>query len=103
MGQKINPTGFRLSVNRDWASKWYANSKHFPATLNEDIQDAGKSYKDAFTNSTDPLVKVLSDVGGALSGVADRVFSGFRGRGGGGSQPPSDEDSNNEGNNGNSK
>src|ERR1043166_7192553 len=38
MGQKINPTGFRLSVNRDWASKWYANSKHFPATLNKDIK-----------------------------------------------------------------
>jgi Zn-dependent protease with chaperone function len=68
--------------------------------LNEDIQDAGKSYKEAFTTSTDPLVKVLSDVGGALSGVADRVFSGFRGRGGGGDQPPSDEDSNNGGNNG---
>src|SRR5258707_14047132 len=38
MGQKINPTGFRLAVNRDWASKWYANSKHFPTTLNEDIK-----------------------------------------------------------------
>src|SRR6266540_4308711 len=38
MGQKINPTGFRLSVNRDWASKWYANSKHFASTLNEDIK-----------------------------------------------------------------
>src|SRR6201987_1256004 len=38
MGQKINPTGFRLSVNRDWASKWYANSKHFATTLNEDVK-----------------------------------------------------------------
>src|SRR5437773_11716155 len=38
MGQKINPTGFRLSVNRDWASKWYANTKHFAPTLNEDIE-----------------------------------------------------------------
>ena len=38
MGQKINPIGFRLSVNRDWTSKWYANSKHFAATLNEDIK-----------------------------------------------------------------
>lgn len=38
MGQKIHPTGFRLSVNRDWASKWYANSKHFPTILNEDIK-----------------------------------------------------------------
>ena len=36
MGQKINPTGFRLSVNRNWASKWYANSKNFPAMLFED-------------------------------------------------------------------
>src|SRR6266704_571823 len=38
MGQKIHPTGFRLSVNRDWSSKWYANSKHFPTILNEDIK-----------------------------------------------------------------
>src|SRR5213596_642326 len=38
MGQKINPTGFRLSVNRDWASKWYANTKHFAPTLKEDIK-----------------------------------------------------------------
>src|SRR5881396_1973634 len=38
MGQKINPTGFRLAVNRDWASKWYANSKHFATTLNEDVK-----------------------------------------------------------------
>src|SRR5215469_1746129 len=38
MGQKINPTGFRLAVNRDWASKWYANSKHFASTLNEDVK-----------------------------------------------------------------
>ncbi len=38
MGQKINPIGFRLAVNRDWTSKWYANSKHFPTTLNEDIK-----------------------------------------------------------------
>jgi Zn-dependent protease with chaperone function len=69
--------------------------------LNEDFQAAGKSYKDAFANSTDPLVKVLSDVGGALSGVTDRIFSGFRRGGGGGSeQPPSDEDNNDEGNNG---
>lgn len=38
MGQKINPTGFRLSVNHNWASRWYANSKDFPRMLNEDIK-----------------------------------------------------------------
>ncbi|MBA2350549.1 MAG: 30S ribosomal protein S3 [Pseudomonadota bacterium] len=38
MGQKINPTGFRLSVLRNWTSKWYANSRHFAGMLNEDIK-----------------------------------------------------------------
>ncbi len=38
MGQKINPTGFRLAVNRNWTSRWYANSKNFATMLNEDIK-----------------------------------------------------------------
>ena len=37
MGQKIHPIGFRLSVTRDWSSRWFANSKAFPAMLREDI------------------------------------------------------------------
>lgn len=37
MGQKIHPVGFRLSVTRDWSSRWFANSKAFPAMLREDI------------------------------------------------------------------
>ena len=38
MGQKIHPTGFRLAVNRNWTSKWFANSKHYADVLNEDIR-----------------------------------------------------------------
>jgi small subunit ribosomal protein S3 len=38
MGQKIHPTGFRLAVQRNWSSKWYATSKNFPAMLNEDVK-----------------------------------------------------------------
>ena len=38
MGQKINPIGFRLAVNRNWASRWYANNKNFPVMLLEDIK-----------------------------------------------------------------
>jgi small subunit ribosomal protein S3 len=38
MGQKIHPTGFRLSVTRDWSSRWYTNDKNFPTMLNEDVQ-----------------------------------------------------------------
>ncbi len=38
MGQKIHPIGFRLSVQRNWTSKWYANTKNFPGMLQEDIK-----------------------------------------------------------------
>ena len=38
MGQKIHPIGFRLSVQKNWTSRWYANSKNFPALLNNDIK-----------------------------------------------------------------
>ena len=37
MGQKINPNGFRLGVNRDWEAKWYAD-KNYADTLNEDLR-----------------------------------------------------------------
>jgi small subunit ribosomal protein S3 len=38
MGQKIHPVGFRLAVNRNWSSRWYANSKNFAPMLAEDIK-----------------------------------------------------------------
>src|SRR5689334_9786487 len=37
MGQKIHPTGFRLAVSRNWASRWYAGNNNFAAMLKEDI------------------------------------------------------------------
>ena len=36
MGQKIHPTGFRLAVTRAWSSRWFANSRDFPAMLDVD-------------------------------------------------------------------
>src|SRR3954465_6007755 len=38
MGQKIHPTGFRLALNKNWASRWYANNKNFPGMLLEDVK-----------------------------------------------------------------
>jgi len=38
MGQKIHPTGFRLSVQKNWSSKWFANTKHFSEMLLKDIE-----------------------------------------------------------------
>ncbi len=38
MGQKIHPTGFRLAVTRNWASRWYASNRNFASMLAEDLE-----------------------------------------------------------------
>lgn len=36
MGQKTNPIGLRIAVNKDWRSKWYSEKKEFGKLLTED-------------------------------------------------------------------
>ena len=38
MGQKINPTGLRIGVIKDWESRWYAKKSDFGDTLVEDYE-----------------------------------------------------------------
>ena len=38
MGQKINPIGLRLGINRTWDSRWFANSRDFGKLLHEDVK-----------------------------------------------------------------
>jgi len=38
MGQKVNPIGYRLAVNREWRSRWYASPKELPEFLHADIK-----------------------------------------------------------------
>ena len=38
MGQKVHPTGIRLGIVKEWASKWYADSKTFPEYVRTDHQ-----------------------------------------------------------------
>ncbi len=38
MGQKINPIGFRLSVSRNWNSRWFATGDDFSRMLGEDLK-----------------------------------------------------------------
>ncbi|MFP5344098.1 MAG: 30S ribosomal protein S3 [Gammaproteobacteria bacterium] len=38
MGHKVNPTGMRLGVIRDWNSTWYADSKNYADYLNTDLK-----------------------------------------------------------------
>jgi len=36
MGQKVHPIGIRLGITKDWASKWYADSRTFPQYIETD-------------------------------------------------------------------
>ncbi|MCE2522664.1 MAG: 30S ribosomal protein S3 [Rhodobacteraceae bacterium] len=38
MGQKVNPVGMRLQVNRTWDSRWYADRREFGDLLQEDLK-----------------------------------------------------------------
>jgi len=63
MGQKVNPVGMRVGVNRDWNSRWYANDQEYHVFLNQDIKirklltaeckDASLSHIDIERNKTD--------------------------------------------------
>lgn len=37
MGQKVNPIGIRLGINKTWSSKWTVDKKLYAATLKEDL------------------------------------------------------------------
>lgn len=53
MGQKVNPVGYRLGVNKDWDSRWYSK-KDYADNLNKDIKIREyilKNLKDAAISS----------------------------------------------------
>ena len=39
MGQKVNPNGLRLGINKDWQAKWYAKGKDFSKNLEKDVSE----------------------------------------------------------------
>jgi small subunit ribosomal protein S3 len=38
LGQKVNPIGLRIAVNKNWRSRWYAGKKEFADLLQEDLK-----------------------------------------------------------------
>src|ERR1700759_852556 len=38
MGQKVNPGGLRLGINRTWDSRWFAGKGEYGKLLHEDMQ-----------------------------------------------------------------
>ena len=46
MGQKINPIGLRLGINRTWDSRWYSNKGEYGQLLHEDMKIRDALLKD---------------------------------------------------------
>ena len=65
MGQKVNPVGMRVGVNRDWTSRWYANDNEYHVFLNEDIkvrEYLEKNLKDALLSHVE-IERIKTDKG----------------------------------------
>ena len=46
MGQKVNPVGLRLGINRTWDSRWYAGKNEYGKLLHEDMKIREELMKD---------------------------------------------------------
>ena len=65
MGQKVNPVGLRIGVNKNWNSRWYANDQEFHVFLNEDIKIRNfleKKLKDALLSHVE-IERIKTDKG----------------------------------------
>ncbi|HOV93395.1 MAG TPA: 30S ribosomal protein S3 [Spirochaetales bacterium] len=45
MGQKVNPIGLRIGINKDWSSHWYVEPRDYAKTLHEDIAIRKRIYE----------------------------------------------------------
>jgi small subunit ribosomal protein S3 len=57
MGQKTNPIGLRVAVNKDWRSKWYADKKEFSKLLGED-HEIRKLLKKKLESASVPRIQI---------------------------------------------
>ncbi len=57
MGQKTNPIGLRIAVNRDWRSKWYADKRDFGGLLSEDFH-IRKILKSKLESASVPKIQI---------------------------------------------
>ncbi len=58
MGQKVHPVGFRIAINEDWRSRWYANKKTFATLLNEDFR-IRRFIKDGYKSAMIPRIEIM--------------------------------------------
>ena len=88
MGQKVHPIGIRLGINKDWLSKWFANSHEFPnivyqdflirKTLSERLKDAATSKIQIERSSEKTTITINSARPGIVIGKKGEGIEGLR-------------------------
>jgi small subunit ribosomal protein S3 len=53
VGQKVNPIGLRLGINKDWSSRWYVEPRDYAKTLHEDLGIRKRIYELPETKGAD--------------------------------------------------
>ena len=61
MGQKINPIGLRLGINRGWDSTWYAKKKDFGKYLIEDFKMREYIKKNIVNSGVSEIIKIPNE------------------------------------------
>ena len=59
MGQKVNPIGLRVGINRTWDSRWFAGKAEYGSLLHEDIKIRAELLKQLnATSGRRPVVRI---------------------------------------------
>jgi len=61
MGQKADPRGLRIGINRNWNSRWYNNKKNYKKTLKQDVL-IGEYIKTKFRHAAISSVEIERSV-----------------------------------------
>ncbi len=87
MGQKVNPNGLRLGINKGWSSRWFA-TKDYPRLIQEDmsirkiindqLENAGISSIDIERTSEDVKIDVHTSKPGIVIGRKGNTINDIR-------------------------
>ncbi|MBN1494413.1 30S ribosomal protein S3 [Candidatus Peregrinibacteria bacterium] len=88
MGQKVNPIGLRIGINRTWDTKWYANKKKFAKILHQDIaiekllrkkmNDAGVSKIEILRTANAVTINIHTSKPGVIIGRGGETIEALR-------------------------
>jgi len=70
VGQKVNPIGFRIAVNKNWDSRWFAKKAIFGDWLHEDLKIRDRVKKDFFSAA---IAKIMIER--ATNSIRVTIFS----------------------------